>query len=390
MVRKLNYEIKLEVVREGCDRKTEWFQPRAGILPPKSAVLTVTQSQLGGSDIFTGLASAWSTDLGLSWSDFTFHLNLARREETDGSELVICDVTPQWHAASGKLLATGHTARYQEGTLVSGQRYTAYTVYQPETHTWTNWKVLKMPDEKKFFSCGAGCTQRVDLKNGEILLPVYFLPEEEAANPWHHCYRSTVLRCCFDGKSLSYIEHGDELTVPEPRGLGEPSLTFFQGEFFLTLRNDHQGYVTRSKDGLHFQPPIPWKFDDGTPLGSYNTQQHWVTHSEGLYLVYTRRGANNDHIFRHRAPLFIAEVDPKGLCVLKETEKILVPERGAQLGNFGSVNVSPKESWVLTSEGMQGDAKNPYNIQLTFHRGANNRIYLCRLLWSQPNRLLPW
>ena len=39
-----------------------------------------------------------------------------------------------------------------------------------------------------------------------------------------------------------------------------------------------------------------WRFDDGSPLGSYNTQQHWVTVGGGLFLVYTRKGADNDHI----------------------------------------------------------------------------------------------
>ena len=34
-------------------------------------------------------------------------------------------------------------------------------------------------------------------------------------------------------------------------------------------------------------------------------------HSEGIFLVYTRKGVGSDHVFRHRAPLFMAQVDPK-------------------------------------------------------------------------------
>ena len=52
-------------------------------------------------------------------------------------------------------------------------------------------------------------------------------------------------------------------------------------------------------------------------------------------MVYTRRGANNDHVFRHRAPLFIAQVDPEKLVVLRVTERVVLPERGVPLGNFG-------------------------------------------------------
>ncbi len=119
--------------------------------------------------------------------------------------------------------------------------------------------------------------------------------------------------------------------MPQPRGLYEPSLTQFQGRYFLTMRNDVRGYVARGKDGLHFDQQIPWAFDDGQELGSYNTQQHWVTHSDGLFLTYTRRGAGNDEILRHRAPLFMAQVDPDRLCVIRSTERVVVPKLGATL-----------------------------------------------------------
>ena len=126
-------------------------------------------------------------------------------------------------------------------------------------------------------------------------------------------------------------------------------------------------------------------FDDGRGLGNYNTQQHWVTHSDGLFLVYTRRGADNDHVFRHRAPLFMARVDPEHLCVIRSTERVLVPNNGAQLGNFGTVNASPSESWVVTAEGMHGDSQDVMNLDLTEQRGADNRAYLCRIRWNRPN-----
>ena len=64
----------------------------------------------------------------------------------------------------------------------------------------------------------------------------------------------------------------------------------------MTMRNDKKGFVAVSDDGLHFGPIKPWTFDDGSELGSYNTQQKWVTHSDGLFLVYTRRGVDNDEI----------------------------------------------------------------------------------------------
>lgn len=77
-----------------------------------------------------------------------------------------------------------------------------------------------------------------------------------------------------------------------------------------TWSKNNAGYVAVSKDGLHYGKPIEWKFDNGESLGNYNTQQHWVSHSDGLYLVYTRKGANNDNVIRHRAPLFMAMFQP--------------------------------------------------------------------------------
>jgi len=143
------------------------------------------------------------------------------------------------------------------------------------------------------------------------------------------------------------------------------------------MRNDQAAYVTTGQDGLHFAPPQLWKWDDGTDLGSYNTQAHWVTGRSGLWLVYTRRGAHNDNVVRHRAPLFIARVDTRRRLVLRDTERELVPNKGAQLGNFAVVDVSEHETWVTTSEGMgRKEAK---------EGGANGRVYAARLLWAKPN-----
>jgi hypothetical protein len=230
-----------------------------------------------------------------------------------------------------------------------------------------------MPKGTKFHNSGAGCAQRYDETDGDILLPITFRPEGENS-------RITVITCKFDGTELSYQRQGNELSVNDnTRGLHEPSLTKYRGRFFMTIRNDKQGFVTKSKDGLHFDPIKPWKFDDGTDLGNYNTQQHWVTHSDALFLVYTRKGANNDHVFRHRAPLFMAQIDPDRLCVIRNTEQILVPERGARLGNFGVTEVSPSETWVTVTEWMQPPGVENY--------GSDGSVWVARIKWSRKNKL---
>ena len=43
---------------------------------------------------------------------------------------------------------------------------------------------------------------------------------------------------------------------------------------WAALRNDDFTAVCRSRDGLRFEEPREWTFDDCKELGSYNTQAH--------------------------------------------------------------------------------------------------------------------
>ncbi len=386
----LDYQVELSSAHEGFDGETCWVHARAGAIPPGGrgnatdnplVVMTMQKLLLTGSDVFYPIHTLWTADLGKTWTEPKPEPVFARRKIDDRIEMTVCDFWPRWHAATGKLLGTGHTVWYQDNRVMSvRQRDTAYAVYDPAAETWLPWKTLEMPDDPRFENAGAGCTQRYDLPGGDILLPIYFKRPEEKIS------KTTVVRCRFDGRTLSYVEHGSELSIDVPRGLGEPSLAKFGDRFFLTLRNDQTGYVTSGPDGLHFDEPKKWSFDDGAELGSYNTQQHWVIHTDALFLVYTRRGAENDHVFRHRAPLFMARVDPRRLCVVRSTERVLVPERGARLGNFGVTDVSPQETWVTAAEWMQTWGPN-HVMPVDNPHGANNRIWVAKIKWNKPNTL---
>ena len=379
----LDYRVYLNVPTKLFDGKRCWCHPRAGIVPgigiqnnPR-VVLTMNNLDLAGSDVFYGMFGLYTDNLAEQWTMPVELKSLAPRYEIINGEqcpVAVSDFWPKWHSKSRTLLGTGHTVVYTPNWKVRNQRprNTSYSVYNPETGNWDDWQKLKMPDDKKFFNSGAGCVQRFDLEDGTILLPVSFKPEGKNS-------RITVCRCSFDGKELKYLSHGSELEINNnTRGLGEPSLTRFKGEFFLTIRNDEKGFVAKSSDGIHFENYTPWTFDDDTELGSYNTQQHWVTHSDALFLVYTRKDANNDHVFRNRAPLFIAQVDPKKCCVIRETEQILVPERGARLGNFGVTEISENETWVTVSEWMQPKGVEKY--------GSDGSVFVAKIKWARPNK----
>ncbi|HLT94022.1 MAG TPA: hypothetical protein VKZ56_05645 [Membranihabitans sp.] len=380
----LDYTIDHLIPTRLYDGSQCWVHPRAGIVPHAGkkgnprVVMTMNTLDLDGSDVFKGMFGFESDDLGQHWTEVRKIESLAPRFETlEGQQRPVAasDFWPQWHIPSQKLLGIGHTVVYTPEWKVTmpRPRHTAYSVYHPDTHSWSTWEKLNLPELDKFHNSGAGCAQRLDLPNGRILLPVSMYPPGKNSH-------ITVLDCIFDGTKLQYQGQGNELGIDnKTRGLHEASLTFFNERYYMTIRNDERGFVATSKDGLNYTPIQPWTFDDGSELGSYNTQQHWVTHSDGLFLVYTRRGANNDHVFRHRAPLFMARVDPGKLCVIRSTERILVPEKGARLGNFGVVDISPEETWVTVSEWMQPRGVEKY--------GSDGSVWIARLRWNKPNEL---
>jgi acetyl esterase/lipase len=385
------FTIEQTVAARGFDGEFCWVHARAGAMPAAgqsdpTVVMTLQKLQLSGSDIFFALNEMRTSDGGKSWTRPVEHKSFARVPfEFDGHkelEVTVCDFSPKWHAKTGKLLGTGHTVVYENNHVRRVRpRGTAYAVYDPDNAGWSPWRTIEMPDEAKFQNAGAGSVQRVDLANGDVLLPIYFKVIGKTQ------YATTVLRCEFDGETLRYREHGSELTVPVKRGLYEPSLAEFGGRYFLTMRNDDHGYVSVSegRDSLNFSPPKKWTFDDGSDLGNYNTQQHWVRHPRhGLWLVYTRKGAGNDHVFRHRAPVFIAKVDPEKLHIIRSTEQILVPEKGARLGNFGVTEISENETWVTAAEWMQGPGPNYHDPRPLVARGADNRIWVAKVNWTSP------
>lgn len=375
--------IELQIIRNGYDRKTCWVHARPGMIPGDvvTGVITTQKLRLTGNDVFYSIHSMHSIDGGQTWSEPISQSTLARRKVENNIEEGISDFSLSWHAASGTLLGTGHSIRYINDDLqpLPRKRNTVYSVYNPAQHLWQQWKTLEFPENVSFFNEGAGSTQRLDLADGTILLPTYIALQQKTGQVFEFQSAAAVMRCSFDGQNLRYLEHGNEVTIPSGRGFAEPSIAYAAERYFLTLRNNDAGYITTSDDGLHYDDPKPWTFDDGSDLGSYNTQQHWLTHGDDLYLVYTRRGADNDHIFRHRAPLFIAQVDTDRLCVIRDTERILVPQRGARLGNFGVAKINENESWVVVSEWMQTNAPNPFDSTLCEKWGSDNSIFLAKV-----------
>lgn len=376
----MSYQVDLRKVTSGFDQKSFWGQARIGAVPAAkgenpTAIVTAQPTLLDGNDVFLGLSEWRSKDRGKTWTGpIDRKETLGRRSEHEGVEVAICGMEPQGNADHSVLLSTGHSVRYSNDSQPDFQKSidVTYAIFDPESDAWRPWKTLQMPDQKRFEVVAAGCSQRVDLEDGTLLLPVHFRSTDQPK--MEACNTVAVLRCAFDGDTLRYRDHSEELTLDVPRGFQEPSLIRFNGRFYLTLRNDVRGYVTSSGDDLRFEAPRPWRFEDGSELGNYNTQQHWISHEDQLYLVYTRRGLNNDHVFRHRAPLMMARVDPEQCVVLRDTEREIVPNRGARLGNFSICHATEEETWISVAEWMQPKGCEQY--------GSDNTVWMARILWQ--------
>ncbi len=394
--------LQSQTITSGYDRRRCWVHARCARMPregaPARLVLTMQYSLISSedhvSDIFSGLYGMTSDDEGDSWSAPAPLPNLGCWPREGGIEVAIADFTPQWLPVNQRLLGMGCTVEYRDHLRVNHplRHEVAYAFYDAECLCWSQPRMLEIPNRKV---CSAGCIQWVELPDGDLLVPVTWKSDTAAS---HYV---SVFRCRLRDDELMMLEEGPKLSLPFARGFVEPSLIEFGGQFWLTLRNDFGAYVAVSRDGLHYPKVVPWHFCNGRPLGSYNTQQHWARMGEQLFLVYTRSGFDNDHIVRHRAPLLMAEVDPMRLCLRKETEQVVVPERGAPLGNFGVSQNGPEEVLICVSEWMENAgswnhevwsalqkkfphadlstlAKSPGRCQLCELSGSDNSIYLIR------------
>ena len=374
-------KISLEKIATGFTENWNYcyVHARIGIFPNGRMLMTTQKLRLSGSDIFSGLEMLSRKTPLDAWTTITPCPGLTRRPFRDGTEIAMCDATPFYHTASGKMLLTGHSVCYKNDEA-AGQRYgrsTLWSAFDEGSNTWLPYKRLEMPEE--FSNCGAGCTQILEKKDGTLLVPASLAVQDGNPILESNYYGTVVMQCSFDGNNLRLLKLGNLLYRTEGRGLCEPSITLFQGKYYLCMRNDLTSYIAVSDDGLHFSAPQEWLFDDGSPLGSYNTQQHWIVGKERLYLVYTRKAGYNDHIFRHRAPLFIAEVDCQRFRVIRSTEQVAVPMRGARLGNFGCFQQGMNCAYVTAAEWMQTTPPDCCNFRRCMSYGSDNSIFLAKI-----------
>ncbi len=372
--------IERVTLRKWSDDQITWFLPRTTVVPSaKGAKLLMTLQEISGSDYYGPVKWRESADLGKTWSPMLDVPGWGRRKLDDGVEEAISDVVPEYHAKSNTVLAIGQTLFYKGGKFFADQppRHVVYSV-RDAAGNWSTPKKLVWDDPRNSRIYVAG---RVTLPNGDILLPLSFAPLGRVDNS------VAVALCGFDGRELKIKRLGNELRNTAKRGLLEPSIVQvsngqFGDKFYLTIRaEDNRGYVAVSSDGLNWAEPQAWTWDNGEPLEMSTTQHHWLKHSDGLYLVYMRKAAENANVMRWRAPLYMALIDQRTMRLIRSTERVVFPLLGDGInnptmvphyGNFHTMMLNREQSLILAGE----------VIPANFH----GDLLMARIWWAKPNR----
>ncbi|NCQ25863.1 MAG: exo-alpha-sialidase, partial [Armatimonadetes bacterium] len=125
------------------------------------------------------------------------------------------------------------------------------------------------------------------------------------------------------------------------RGMIEPTLAELpDGRLLCVMRGSNGGskdpdcklpsyrWCSVSADGgYHWTKPEPWTYDDGTPFFSPSSMSQLLTHSSGRYFWLGNPADANCRGNHPRYPLVIGEVDPKTLCLLKDTVLVVDTKR---------------------------------------------------------------
>lgn len=345
-------------MRKGYDGKQCFVHARM-CATPEYMLATAQYLDVTGCDLFGGIYMSKSFDGGKTWTELEPQEGLMTTEK-DGVITGNCDATPMYHKKTGKVLLLGHKVEYLVGAKDPGkyEAQTFYSVYNEESNSFSKRRFVELPDGVP--PSGNGSGQALELDNGDILVPLTVSMDENGH------FRAGVMRCSFDGETVTFKEMSNLMNFHVARGLCEPSVVYHEGMYYLTMRNDEAAFVAKSKDGMHYEDMHLWAWEDGSLLQSYNTQQHWAKVGGKLYLVYTRRDETNNHVFRHRAPLWMAEV--KDMRLVKSTEIRVTPERGARMGNFGVISLDDGRAMTMVAEWMQPIGCEKY--------GSDNSIFV--------------
>lgn len=369
----LNYSFERRRLFPGFDGKTCKICPCIATDGEDTVMISYEMLLLSGCDVVYDQYIVKSTDGGKSFGEPILQSKISYTQIDNIRTVYSASVF--YNKAHKKWFGLGRSTDYMDDNtaiMVNGAFLCAsgdplYFDLDPNEAMFDNPRKLPFPYE---YLMATPSNQFIEFDNGDILIPFYYNTPDKPDK-----LRCVTVRYAFSDDGMRIVKAGKPiLDNSHGRGICEPSIAFLNGKYHLTLRSDEIGLRCESDDGYSFTDPTPWLWDNHTELENYNTQQHWVISEDSLYLAYTKKGANNNHVFRHRAPIFMTRFDEKRKCLVKDEEVILVPELGARLGNFQVLRAKSYESWLITAEWMQPIGCEKY--------GSDNSLWLAKVTFN--------
>ena len=373
-MRNVDFSYERESLFPGCDGVLCKVNPKMAVDGKGVAFLHYSMLKISGCDVFKENYIAKSIDGGKTFAE---PIKLSEIERmVDGVKEIFFVSTILYNKDYDKWIAIGALMYYEneidhvrhKGVGISKP---VTVLFDPEKQVWCSEpEPIELP-----FECISALphSQPIEYENNQYHLGYYANTEEKL-----FCSALTAIYE-FDGKRFILLKSGQLLEGLNSRGFMEPSLAKLNDKYYITLRTDEDAMLATSDDGLVFNKPKLWTWDDGSLIGSQNTMQRWIRYKDALYLAYTRKTPHNNHIFRNRAPMFMARFDEEKECLIRDSEVIIVPEMGARLGNFNVTDVSENEFWLVTAEWMQTVPPNNYNWKNCVKYGADNRIWRAKI-----------
>ena len=124
--------------------------------------------------------------------------------------------------------------------------------------------------------------QPIEFDNGDFMFTFYYEPVNGTSSgmgsgtTYDIYFRAATARYSFDGETFTLVKAGTPIEIQAGRGADEPCLAKLGDKYYMTIRTDDNAYLAWSDDGYTFSEPILWTFDDGSILGSCNTQHSFL------------------------------------------------------------------------------------------------------------------
>ncbi len=367
--------IKNNIIWESTRDNYCYFAPRVTRMSDDGDRLAMLMQEISGSDYYSGLLLAQSSDRGRTWTEPEPIAGEERLDIGNRIQQGMVDAILERHRPTGTVLAIGTTIYYKDGHKLDAHRMSCgiksldiefsrpmtpvYRIMKQDGQ-WLPGKqyldLTALPEinasDYAIMSCGGA--QKLWIDDDHLLIPLSIGKFGKLTRA------ATTVLCRFDGHKLIPEMFGALAEAGSDRGLIEPSIARINNHYAMTMRaEDGHGYVAISDDGLAWRDVKAWRWDDGTePFITGSTQQHWLELSGKTYLVYTRKDKCNDSVFRWRSPLYICEVK-QSMELVKKTEQVVfplvgdainAPENVPRMGNFWTTALSNNEAIITVGE----------------------------------------